>query len=217
MDTALKDILVQGIEKLGLNAQELIPPLQQYFNEILFWNKQLGLVKANEREIVVKHFLDSAAAFSFFENIMETYTKVDVADLGSGAGLPGVILALIFRDRPGFQMHLVEKRHRPCVFLRNLLPMLGLSTLVHIHQQGVETLNIKFDIVTSRAFNKITAAQYQLQIGLLRPGGKIVAYKGRRETIIQEFGDRFPADGKIIPLSVPFLNGERHLVVLNGH
>lgn len=221
MRTELEELLVQGLEEIGLTPGLLLEPLRRYFEEILQWNPRLGLVKATERELIVKHFLDSAAAYPVFADVLAAprelgREEVDVGDLGSGVGLPGIMLALMFRERAGFRVHLVEKQERRCSFLRRILPALGLDTLVCIHRQRAETLELTFDIVTSRAFSKLSPAQRELQSSLLKPGGKIVAYKGRLETVLEELGGGVPAGGSIIPLRVPFLDAQRHLVVLSG-
>ena len=216
MNDELTHLLSRGLEELGLEADTLLKPLQRYFSEILLWNPKTGLIKATEREIITKHFLDSAAAFTFFDEFLVTRGKMNVADLGSGAGLPGLVLALIFRDRPGFSMHLIEKRQRRAAFLHNVVAILGLRDCVQVHAQRVETLNPEYDIVTSRAFHRLSPDQCRLQMGLLKPEGRIVAYKGRHERIMEDFRGVLPEEGRIIPLKVPFLNEERHLVVLSN-
>lgn len=218
MKTELKNLLARGLTELGLESEALFQSLITYFEELLLWNPRVGLVNAGERELVVKHFLDSAAAAFWFEEFLLSRTRGEatLADLGSGAGLPGVVLALIFRDQPNFHIHLIEKQRRRCSFLYNLLPILGLRNSVQVHEQRAENLNLKMDIVTSRAYRKLSPTQCKLQMGLLKPDGKITAYKGRRETILTEFGGRLPDESHLIPLHVPFLNEERHLLVLNN-
>ncbi|MGI9256199.1 MAG: 16S rRNA (guanine(527)-N(7))-methyltransferase RsmG [Salinispira sp.] len=234
-------LLAHGLRQLTIYSDSLLISLKRYIDEILLWNSRAGLVKATERELVVRHILDSAAAFFWFGDLLNIRRKISVADLGSGAGLPGIVLALTFRDRakadvpPEFRMHLIEKQQRRCAFLHNIIPILGLKNTVHIHELRVEDLaerrvnaedpvkrrfdaedlsERRFDVVTSRAFRPFTPEQCRLQMRLLNPGGWIAAYKGRRERILENFGGPLPDQHKILSIEVPFLHEDRHLLVL---
>ncbi len=71
------------------------------------------------------------------------------ADLGAGAGLPGVVLAILLKDVPGAKVHLVESMAKRCRFLRVVADELGLP--VEIHNARAEDLDLKVDVVTARA------------------------------------------------------------------
>jgi 16S rRNA (guanine527-N7)-methyltransferase len=71
------------------------------------------------------------------------------ADLGAGAGLPGVVLAILLKDTPGAKIHLVESMAKRCKFLRAVVDDLGLP--VEIHNARAEELDLKVDVVTARA------------------------------------------------------------------
>ncbi len=239
-------LLAHGLRQLALYSDSLFISLKRYIDEILLWNSRAGLVKATERELVVRHILDSAAAFFWFGDLLNIRRKISVADLGSGAGLPGIVLALTFRDhmeagasteagaspefrdsakagappevgtRAEFRMHLIEKQRRRCAFLHNIIPILGLKNMVHIHEQRAEDLaERRFDVVTSRAFRPFTPEQCRLQMRLLNSGGWIAAYTGRKNTILENFGGPLPQGHQLLPLEVPFLREARHLLVLN--
>ncbi len=223
MTGELQDLLVSGLNSIGLPADHLLPKIKLYYSELLLWNPKLGLIEADERGIILKHILDCAAAVPVFLRKADEIIQgreldregdpLCVADLGSGSGLPGLILALAMMNSLALEVHLVEKQQRRCGFLRNIVPILGLDSIVSIHQKKIEDVTpSSFDMVTSRAFRNLTPEQLAVQRRLLRPGGYVIAYKGRMETIRSEMGAEFEyAD--IIPLKVPGLDDERHLVV----
>jgi 16S rRNA (guanine527-N7)-methyltransferase len=90
-----------------------------------------------------RHYLDSAQLLVFAPDALIW------ADLGSGAGLPGVILGILMKDRPGSRVHLVESRTKRCRFLGEVVAALDLPA--EVHQARAETLRLKVDIVTARA------------------------------------------------------------------
>jgi 16S rRNA (guanine527-N7)-methyltransferase len=223
MNQELQETLRRGLDELDLDAPRLLPRLKLYFSELLLWNPKLGLLEADETEIITKHFLDCAAGIGVLRSIADQIIQdrdidregdaLRLVDLGSGAGLPGVIIAMILSEDINLEVHLVEKQQRRCGFLRNIVPILGLNDVVSIHQKNFEEIPGKFDIVTSRAFRNLNGEQLALQRALLVPGGRIAAYKGRAETIEAEMGPEFRA-ADLIPLKVPGLEDERHMVVL---
>ena len=71
------------------------------------------------------------------------------ADLGTGAGLPGIVLAILGKDRPGFHVHLVESMAKRCRFLTEVVT--GLQLPATVHQSRAEDLSLAVDIVTARA------------------------------------------------------------------
>jgi 16S rRNA (guanine527-N7)-methyltransferase len=223
MNFDLEMLLISGLEQLELAPVRILPQLKLYFSELLLWNPKLGLIEASDREIIEKHFLDCAAGAEVFRETADEILRnrdmdrerdpLRIVDLGSGAGLPGIILTLLLKEEISLQMHLVEKQQRRCGFLRNIVPILGLGDLVSIHQCDFQELPLKADIVTSRAFRNLDGEQLALQRSLLAPGGRIIAYKGRMASIETELGEVM-READIIPVMVPGLDDERHMVVI---
>jgi 16S rRNA (guanine527-N7)-methyltransferase len=126
-----------------------------------------------------------------------------IADAGSGAGLPGIPLAIA---RPGWRVALAESSHKKCSFLRQAAIELQLAN-VEVHQGRVESWRPEplFDVVIARAFAAldefIAACRH-----LVAPGGMLAAMKG---TPPQELR----ADCVLIRLRVPLLEAQRHLVL----
>ena len=90
-----------------------------------------------------RHFVDSAQLLW-----VEPSTRV-WADLGSGAGLPGLVLAILLKDRPGARVHLIESMAKRCRFLAEMVETLGLPAVVH--NARAESLELKVEMVTARA------------------------------------------------------------------
>lgn len=183
--------------------------LIRYIDEILLWNPRLGLIEGDEREIVSRHVLDSAAGLHILAYSLEyifTHQKagitgtVNLADLGSGSGLPGLIIALWAKHflhsgnaSAQLSVHLVEKQQRRCGFLKNAVALLGLKDSVRIHQINSAELAPGFQIITSRAYSPLDSAELKFQRSLLSEDGVILAYKGRRESLEKDLGSQLSA------------------------
>jgi 16S rRNA (guanine527-N7)-methyltransferase len=204
------DLLSQGLEALNLTDRPgLVAGLAAYQHEIETWNERLGLVSLkDDSDLVVKHLLDSLAPWS----LLEGFGFGSMADLGSGAGFPGIPLALTF---PAARTVLVERMERRAGFLESTLVALRRPDVV-VLQRTFEEVKDSFDLVTFRAFTPLETKIVKKMRKILVPGGRIAAYKGRREVIDAELAGLGPlADGaEVIPLKVPFLEEERHLVIL---
>jgi 16S rRNA (guanine527-N7)-methyltransferase len=90
-----------------------------------------------------RHFVDSAQLRWFDPDALVW------ADLGSGAGLPGIVLAILLKDRPGARVHLVESMAKRCRFLSEAVEVLDLPA--QVHNVRAEALTLKVDVVTARA------------------------------------------------------------------
>jgi len=118
--------------------------LEIYRARLEDWNQRMNLVgPATLPTFWSRHALDSAQLLPLAPEALTW------ADLGTGAGLPGVVLAILNRDRPGFHVHLVESMAKRCRFLEAMAEELGLPATVH--NARAEALDLSVDIVTSRA------------------------------------------------------------------
>ena len=211
-------LLRKGLDALGLDGGEnRLERLARYTDEIELWNPAYGLVKASGDELIVKHVLDSLSVLPL---ICELALPVShVADLGTGAGLPGIPLSLFLPDS---RMTLVERMEKRVRFLENQKALLGLSN-VEIVQADVERAKGPFDLVTFRAFRPFSEIKlFRAVLRLMAPGGVILAYKGKRSRAQEELSELAAAPGleavttkaRVFPVSVPFLEEERCAVVL---
>ncbi len=127
----------------GADARAL-EDLERYRALLEDWNLRMNLVgPATLPAFWSRHALDSAQLLPLAPEALTW------ADLGAGAGLPGVVLAILGRHRPGFHVHLVESMSKRCRFLAAVVSELGLPA--SIHNARAENLDLAVDIVTSRA------------------------------------------------------------------
>lgn len=132
------------VEELCLNnIDEFITPFIVYLRELKKWNKAYNLTAIEEeREIVIKHFIDSLLYLYFIKD-----KSLTIADVGSGAGFPGIPIAIV---RPYLKIKLIEPSWKKCAFLKNIKRKLELNN-VEIIEAKAEDVSEKFDIVLSRA------------------------------------------------------------------
>lgn len=200
--------LNNGLEELGIEyTNKQLKSLNVYINEIELWNKRYGLVNASGEILVTKHILDSLTGVKHIAGL----SAGTLADVGSGAGLPGIPLAIMM---PHLEITLIERSGKRVRFLRNVQALLGLNN-VSIIEDDLKNVSERFDLVTFRAFKPVEPVVVKLLLKILKDKGRLVAYKGRLENIngeIETVKDLAEVQ-RIIPLAVPGLNDERNLVI----
>ena len=207
MDNIL--VLKEGLTQLGIEASSSqIKMLSLYISEIELWNSRYKLVGATGEQLIIRHILDSLSAVSELKEL----TFKSAADVGSGAGFPGIPLAIFF---PDVTFTLIERSGRRVGFLRNVISLLGLGKRVFIIDRGVEELVDKFDLVLFRAFRNLADYFKNLE-KITSSRGVMFAYKGKIENIRQEISTLAPGQGvqiDIRPVTVPFLDEERNFCI----
>ena len=210
-------LLKEGLAKLGLEDSEgrILPLLERYIEEIELFNPAYGLVKVRDREeLIIKHILDSLAPLKVICKLFPDRASFMVADIGSGAGLPGIPLAVCL---PNAAFSLVERMGRRAGFLRDAIAVLGLPN-VTVEEAEMEKLSQaiedRFDLIVFRAFKPLDSAILKGLFAILKPSGILAAYKGRRQAIEEEMSGLHNLSWEVIPLEVPFLAEERHLVLI---
>ena len=205
----LAPLLRAGLADLQLDPA-LETPLLDYLSLLLRWNRTYNLTAVREpREMVTKHLLDSLAMHPYVDGLARAGGAL--ADLGTGAGLPGIPLAIA---RPGLQVALVESNGKKARFLREAVRQLGLGN-VRVAEARIEAFDApgQFDAITARALATLPLI---LELGghLLAPAGRLLAMKGAipdEEIAALPPGWRVDA---VHPLAVPGVVGERHLVIV---
>lgn len=179
--------------------------LTDYLALVAKWNRTYNLV-GDAEDMITRHVLDSAAALPFLRGKR-------MLDAGSGAGFPGLVLALL---APETAWVLVESTGKKARFLDHAVRRLGLAGHVSIHRGRLEDYHPAsgFDTVTARALADLaTLAAWTAP--LLAPGGRVVALKGRRAEIESERAVLGPEwRSQVLEVNVPGLAAERHIVVL---
>jgi 16S rRNA (guanine527-N7)-methyltransferase len=202
---------------LGSREGHIAGALETYMAEIERFNPAYGLVGAKDRrELVVKHILDSLAPLGIIQRLSGGFgPPVKIADAGSGAGLPGIPLAICL---PGAAFTLIERMGRRAGFLRSALAVLGLSNAAVEEQEMEKAAPGRYHIVTFRAFRPLEPRILKGLFRLCAPDGVLAAYKGRQEKIDAEMAAAGKAAGprETLPCPVPFLAEERHLLVIKA-
>ena len=196
-----------GIVELGLDlSAETEDKLLAYLALMAKWNRTYNLTAVRDvAAMVSNHLLDSLVVMPHLMGVKS------LADVGSGGGLPGIPLALA---RPSLAVTLIESSQKKASFLQQAKIELKLEN-VSIHCDRVEDLKpeIPFDVVISRAFSDL-AEFVRLAGHLLATGGRLLAMKGAHP---QDEIAQLPAGWRVkqsIPLAVPSLAAERHLIVI---
>lgn len=201
--------LAEGLAAMGLALDAPAQAkLAAYLRLIDKWNKVHNLTAVREpAQMVVLHLLDS---LSVLPHVAGAKTLLDV---GTGAGLPGIPLAIA---RPDLAVTLLDASHKKAAFLRQAKAELALAN-VEVACERVERWHPQapFDVVVSRAFAEL--ADFVAQAGhLVAPGGALLAMKG-----VHPFEEiaRVPPSHRVesvVALAVPTLDAQRHLVRLEA-
>ncbi len=198
--------LAQGIAELGLQVPaDIRAKLVDYLALIAKWNRVHNLTAVRETDKMVSvHLLDSLA-------VVPHLHANSVLDVGSGAGLPGIPLALMW---PQAGVTLLDGNHKKAAFLRQAVIELGLKNAAVVCER-VESWRPQedFDLVISRAFSDLPEF-LRLAGRHCRADGLIAAMKG---VYPDEELTQLPPDFRLhstVPLTVPGLRAERHLVLL---
>lgn len=203
----LARVLEEGIQEMGLDVTPARQgQLMDYLALMFKWNSVYNLTSLRDpQQMVTHHLLDSLAAVPAFD------AAINVLDVGSGGGLPGIVLAIV---RPDMKVSMIDTVHKKTAFLTQVKAELGLAN-VTVYTMRVEQLQVedKFDVITSRAFADLSDF-VNWSSHLLAEGGRYIALKGVAPKDEQE---RLPDAwrvAKVDPLQVPRLGAERHLVFI---
>lgn len=199
--------LERGLQTMGLALSAgACEQLLEYVELLMKWNRTYNLTAVRDPlPMVSHHLLDSLVVLP---HLAFAGAGARIADIGSGAGLPGIPLALA---RPDWHVALVESNEKKTAFLQQAKIELALSNL-EIYSGRVEAWRPaeRFAVVISRAFAELAEFVAACK-HLLAPGGAIAAMKGKdpRDEVARLSGYRC----KTVALTVPFLDAERHLVL----
>ena len=203
-------LLRSGLKQLGLSVDEpVVEQLLVYAGELQKWNRRINLVARNTSpaDVIEKHFLDSLTLLPFFES---SGAQQILLDVGTGAGFPGLVLAVAL---PDLQVILVEPRSKRVSFLRHVIRTLALANVEVVGQRlesvpELYTRNI--DFVTSRAVAEPSVFLPMVAPFLAR-GARALLMLGREQALQFEIDN--PDAGIILEekrdVILPFCGAER--------
>lgn len=197
-------LLKEGLEKAGISpGPQQLDQLEIILNELEFWKKR-GLVNAEGDNLVIRHFLDCFAAFPHFPALNGRIC----ADLGSGAGFPGLLLAVYF---PESRIDLVELKQSRAAFLENCIALLNFGDRVRCLAMDADGLTGKYDVITFRAFRPLREIKALLEKHL-QTGAELIVFKGKYQKAREEMALFSAYKTELVKIDVPFLDEQRCLI-----
>ncbi len=204
-----ESLLESGAQELGFFLEKTqIAKLVDYLFLLNKWNSTYNLTAVRDpHSMLIYHLLDSLSVAAFLSE------SRNILDVGSGAGLPGLVLAIIYPDK---NISLVDVVRKKTAFMNQARIELGLNN-VTVYSGKVEKLSVenKFDAIISRAFSDLSDF-INLSGHLLEEDGKFYAMKGLIP--LDEIGN-LDSDWKISrieSLKVPQLDAQRHLIIVEN-
>lgn len=215
----MSQILHDGAQKFNLSLTEIhLSAFERYSQELIAWNERVNLTSIVEpHEIVVKHFLDS---LSVYQVLPTGPSNLSLIDVGSGAGFPGLPLKIAL---PDLRLTLLEATGKKTAFLQHIVQVLHLTGVTVLTARAEEAgrrpdQRERYDVAVARAVAPLPAlVEYTLP--LVKVGGWVIVQKGQHPADEVKAGANALGilGGKIsqiLPIAVPGLEAERHLVVI---
>lgn len=210
-----KEILKKGLSTLNIDCKkECIDKFLSYIESYIKWNSITNISSIREKkEIVIKHFLDSVAPISILNEYIEEGHKI--VDLGTGGGFPAIPLKIVKNE---WNITLAEVNKKKINFLKDLIISLELKNIDLLDSSKTKIPKV-FNVVISRAFGEFDK-NIKEALKYLKTNGTIVLYKATEDKIKEELENsklikyKKVRYYKKISINVPFLDAERHILVL---
>jgi 16S rRNA (guanine527-N7)-methyltransferase len=212
----LESVLSSGLNQLGLNCSLAVQAqLRDYVHLIEKWNRVYNLTSVRDpAEMVTRHLFDSLAIQPYLQGLR-------VLDVGTGAGLPGIPLAIVNKEKevcPEREFVLLDSNSKKTRFVQQVISELGLTNVQVVHERAENfSPTDLFDVVVSRAFASV-ADMLKNSGQHCATDGVLLAMKGtdpEKELleIPAALAKKYVVNA-VHPLMVPGLEGQRHLVSL---
>lgn len=197
--------LEKGMQILGFeNIPQIISKLLIYKNLLIKWNNSFNLTSVKNTEIVTHHFLDCLAVIPFIKSST-------LLDVGTGAGLPGIVIAIV---NPDIKVSLIDKVGKKITFIKRIIAELEIKNIETYHGR-VELLTSeeKYDGIISRAFSNMEVFIKSTK-HLIKSQG--VWYGMKSKKILDDEMININDPWTLEKLDVPFLQAERYLVKVSS-
>jgi len=197
--------LEKGMQILGFeNIPQIITKLLIYKELLIKWNKSFNLTSVKNTEIVTHHFLDCLAVIPFINSSR-------LLDVGTGAGLPGIVIAIV---NPDIKVSLIDKVGKKITFIKRIIAELDIKNIETYHDR-VELLSSeeKYDGIISRAFSNMEVFIKSTK-HLIKTQG--VWYGMKSKKILDDEMININDPWALEKLDVPFLQAERYLVKVSS-
>ncbi len=207
-----EQIFQEEIIKLGihLNTNQL-EQLKKYADYLLEYNMHTNLTAMKTKEeVYLKHFYDSLTLTKIYD-----FTNQSILDIGTGAGFPGLVLAIVFSS---LSVTLLDSNNKKTTFLKECIKLLDLKNVEVIHSRAEDYTKDhreEYDLVTSRAVASLRILA-ELNIPSIKVGGYFLAMKGNIEEELEEAKSTlqklFSKIEKTIEFELPIDGGHRTLL-----
>jgi 16S rRNA (guanine527-N7)-methyltransferase len=197
--------LEKGMQILGFeNTPQIISKLLIYKELLIKWNNSFNLTSVTNKEIVTHHFLDCLAVIPFIKSST-------LLDVGTGAGLPGIVIAIV---NPDIKVSLVDKVGKKINFIKRIIAELEIKNIEPYHDR-VELLTSeeKYDGIISRAFSNMEVFIKSTKHLIKRQG---VWYGMKSKKILDDEMVSINDPWALEKLDIPFLQAERYLVKVSS-
>ena len=181
--------------------------LRIYYENLMEWNQNVNLTAiTEEQDVYIKHFLDSLSIIKAKSRKVINENHLRMIDIGTGAGFPGLVLAIVF---PNLQVTLADSLNKRILFLEDTVGKLGIKNVTCVHGRAEDLAHDamyreQYDIAVSRAVADLSVL-IEYCLPFVRTGGEFIAYKSEKaEEEIRLSGNAIPKVGGTVRKTIRF-------------
>ena len=211
-----KELFISEVEKLGIEVTyEKLDKLNLFYKLLLEWNEKINLTTIIEEETVyLKHFYDSLTLF----RDVDLNKEINICDVGSGAGFPGVVLKIFF---PNISITLIDSLNKRVIYLNDIIDKLDFKNIKAIHSRMEDfsrNHEEEFDYITARAVSQLPIL-CEISVKSLKIGGSLVFMKANCEEELINIENKIEKLGLKISFvdkfTLPIENSNRSIIKID--